>query len=301
VNAMFRHLFLDNPMNFETTRVLRRFFRVNGETTRGLNITIVAMLLLLYILILIAILCSREDMSAPLLMFEAVLLTLIVPASMYGAISGERERLTWDGLILTRLSAGRILAGKLLWRLLLIAFLMALFSVPLFLGHATSRFRPDYTTAGLIQAQMVVGAWSVFLAAFSLWVSAKTRRSVTTLALVATALLAFTLLIPVLVGLFGGPVSLTVEGVALPMGSGYGSTRPDLSPMAYLGSILVHLNPLCGLMPSMVLGSNWEHDLLWFNGWGFALPVIYLLGAVACLVGTLKTLRRLGMPNRLSR
>jgi hypothetical protein len=298
---MFRHLFLDNPMNFETTRVLRRFFRVNGETTRGLNVAIVAVLLLLYAWILIAILCSREDMSAPLMMFEAVLLSLIVPASMYGAISGERERLTWDGLILTRLSAGRILAGKLLWRLLLIVFLMALFSVPLFLGHAICRFRPDYTTTDLVRAQVVVAAWSVLLAAFSLWVSAKTRRSVTTLALVATALLAFTLLIPILVGLFGGRVSLTFENVVPPTGTLYGSTHSDVSPMEYLGSILVHLHPLCGLMPSMVLGPNWDHDLLWLLGWGYFLPVIYLLGAIACLVGTLKTLRRLGMPNRLSR
>jgi hypothetical protein len=152
-----------------------------------------------------------------------------------------------------------------------------------------SRFRPEFTTAGLVETQFVVAAWSLFLAAFSLWVSARTRRSVTSLALVAASLLAFTVLTPILVGIFGGRFAIPYDAT-------------DVPPMERLGSLLVHLHPMCAVLPSPGwLGVDADRDLLWRNGWVVVLPVLYLLGAGACVVGTLKTLRRLGMPNRLSR
>jgi hypothetical protein len=275
-------------MNFEATRTLRRLIRFNGEANRGMSATIVLLILLLYAWILATILSSRDDMSIPLLLSELVVLSLVVPASMYAAISGERERLTWDALILTRLSAGRILAGKLLWRLVLIAGTLALFAVPIFLGHAMAVYRPEFATTALVEAQAVVAAWSIFLAAFSLWVSAKTRRSVTSLSLVAAALLAFTVLVPIVVALFGGEVAIPAFA--------------DVSPMERLGSLLVHLHPMCGVMPSGAwMGPSGENDALLKAGWIAVLPAIYLLGAAVCLAGTLKALRRLGMPNRLSR
>lgn len=72
-----------------------------------------------------------------------LLITFLTPALTAGAISGEREQLTYDLLIATPLRPGRILSGKLiaaLWYVLLLTFaVVPLGSVVLLFGGVAPR------------------------------------------------------------------------------------------------------------------------------------------------------------------
>ncbi len=66
-----------------------------------------------------------------LILFQALLLTFIVPALTAGAISGERERQTIDLLFVTRIPPFSIIWGKLLASMSFV-FILLLLSVPIF-------------------------------------------------------------------------------------------------------------------------------------------------------------------------
>jgi hypothetical protein len=287
VTSLIRYLIVDNPMTFETTRVMRRFLRSNGDTSRNVNLIILGLLAVMYLWVHAAILRYREDMSSILISLELIALTLGVPASMYAAISGERERLTWDSLIMTPLSPSRILVGKLLWRVLLIGIVMALFTSPILLGHSMARYKADMTLGVLFHAQGIIGTWSIFLACFSLWVSTKTKRTATTLSLLSASLLGFLALTPTLFLLFNGTVETSYPW--------------RQTPLNLLGSLLVHFNPFYAVLSVTASASYVHNDFLRDMGFFNALPYFFLLGAAMCLYSTLKVLARMGLPGKMAR
>lgn len=299
MSALLRYLVRDNPMTIETTRVIRRFLRTSGDTSPKVNLAIFSLLSVLYLWIYVAILRYQEDMGQMLVVLELVFLTLLVPGSLYAAISGERERLTWESLIMTRLSPIRIMIGKLQWRVMIILGIMALFIGPILLSHFCAHGnRPEYSLWAIFHGQAIIGTWSLFLAAFTLLLSAKTKRTVTTLSLLSGSLLFFVVLVPALMSMFGGRVEILNPAQA--------------TPLERFGSLLVHLNPFYVID---TLRLNFSHPrypgygyggniglILSADYWRFMvgvndlLPLIYLFGGALCLRGTLRALKRLGLP-----
>jgi ABC-type Na+ transport system ATPase subunit NatA len=160
--------------------------------------------------------------------------------------------------------------GKLLWRVVLILGIAALFVPPLLLCHyATGLFGGGgylghpCSIGDLFLAQGIIVAWGLLLAGFSLWVSTKTKRTVTTLAVLTITLLGFLVLTPMLLGLFGR----------------YGVWRLDDSPLSQLGSLLMHINPLDGV--SQIVDTVYHTENLWIaNRLVRFLPFVYLGGAL---------------------
>lgn len=306
MNDGIRELLTENPMTFEGTRTWRRFFRAgDGQTSRNVNRIAIGVLAVLYAWLLLVILRFREDMSQMFLWFEMGALTLAVPASLYGAISQEREKQTWDSLLMTRLSPGQILVGKLQWRLLMVLGLMALFAVPTFLSHAVTRNRTDYTLGDLFAVQAILFAWSLFLAGFTLMVSAKTKRSITTLAMVVVALLSFLGLVPALFSLFTGANLTPVLGMYAGRDP-YNSTWPrpggtEPTPLLITGALTLSANPAIYLetvrvkqdYPSPTAVQNADAAVA---AYGRNLFLAYLVGAWACVAGALRALRRMELP-----
>lgn len=84
-----------------------------------------------------------QGLFAALALAETLLITFLTPALTAGAISSEREQLTYDMLVATPLRPGRILSGKLvaaLWYVLLLIFAaVPLGSVVLLFGGVSPR------------------------------------------------------------------------------------------------------------------------------------------------------------------
>jgi ABC-2 type transport system permease protein len=119
--------------------------------------------------------------------FQLFLILFITPVSAAGAISGERQRQTWDLLLVTRLSSFGIVWGKLTaalaFDLLLIVASLPLFSLVFLFGGVA----PD----DVAHTYLVFLATVVLLGTLSLCISALTRRLA--LAMVASNLIALLL------------------------------------------------------------------------------------------------------------
>jgi ABC-2 type transport system permease protein len=104
--------------------------------------------------------------------FQLFLIVFITPALTAGAISGERQRRTWEIMLVTPLSSFSIAWGKLLVALcfdfLLIATSLPLFCLVILFGGVTA--------GDIMRAFVVFGATALLLSATGLLVSALTPR-----------------------------------------------------------------------------------------------------------------------------
>jgi ABC-type transport system involved in multi-copper enzyme maturation permease subunit len=179
------------------------------------------------------------ELFQALSIFQLFLLVFITPASLAGAISGERQHRTWDLLLLSRLSALGIVCGKLLvgvaFNLLLIAASLPLFALVFLFGGLPF----DY----------VVHTYAVFLATILLLGSASLAISALTARLVVSFMTGLVVSLALAVGLTaltvvliapGQPSILTLAGIPF-QSSGPGGT---LTPFVQLDPFVALLSAL---------------------------------------------------------
>lgn len=280
VQVTLRRLFLTNPLLEEATRAWRKFFRVAGGPGKGVSYLVVGIIVLIYLWLLAEIVVNRGDLSQALLFFQLIVVTLVMPTSVYGAISGERERTTWEALILTRLTPGQIVAGKVLWRVVTLLILMAVFLVPILVSRLVSD-TPIYdrtvrSVGALMLEETMTFLWGLGLCAYGLWVSANTRRSVTSIALIFISLLGVLALLPALFA------------ILLP-----GSDAGDFGGN-YLMWLIMHINPFYALAQMLSGQSGINQDDLPNRGFaavGVFQAVVYAIGTVVFLYATYRSLR----------
>ncbi len=194
--------FVQNPMFDEARRGRRKFLRV-GPVAR---VIILLFFGLLYLWLCLEMLIDHADASTPFAYRELIALTLFIPSSIFGAISGERERATWDALMLTRLTPSQIIFGKLIWRFRVVVAIVILLLIPI----GISRISPGVNAvpeSRLINSQIVLISWSLLLCSFGLWISASTKRSITSLAIIIGSLVGVLLGLPVLYAMFANMLS----------------------------------------------------------------------------------------------
>jgi ABC-type transport system involved in multi-copper enzyme maturation permease subunit len=190
-----------------------------------------------------------ETLFAALATGSVLLIAFIAPGLTAAAISGERERLTLDLLLVTRASPFGLVAGKLLSALLWIAYLViaslpALAVVNLFGGVSILR-------AGAALA--VIAATALGYTALGLTLSAIVRRTVLATVLAYAAVLVTVIVVPI--------VALSLSAAALfSPGTTFVSTgraaAPGLpppaawltfvSPVTAITSVLGALSPFSG-------------------------------------------------------
>lgn len=100
----------DNPMRIEIARFRRRFLGFGGS---GMNNAILALILLCYTGMVMMVVTLRGDLPPiALVMFQTGLFCFFGPAMLHGAIAGERERRSWDLLLVAPITKAQIVAGK---------------------------------------------------------------------------------------------------------------------------------------------------------------------------------------------
>lgn len=206
--------------------------------------------------------------------FQLILILLLTPASTAGAISGERQRETWDLLLVTRLSTFGIVWGKLVAAL---AFNLVLIvaSLPIF-GPAfiLSGVGPDV----ILHVYVVYLATVLLLGTGSLLVSALTRRpAVSTIVSTAVALV-------LAVGLSLLAASLDHWGTqqySLP-----GPAGPQVLPLPPLNP-LAQLDPLAALASALpgTSGGSYLGGLASVHH-AFGLPVTMQLWSAYAILAT---------------
>jgi ABC-type transport system involved in multi-copper enzyme maturation permease subunit len=289
--GMIRNLFVGNAMVGEATRAWRRYWNGGGSSAgRIANYVTVFLVVLGYLWLLALITKEPRGWLYALPTLELLCVTILIPITVYGAIAGERERATWEALILTRLTPGQIIFGKVYWRVLLVLGIVVLSALLIFMSVAlpydgVSAVQRDARPPlmKLLQLQFMVLAWGIFLCSLGLWVSANSRRSVTSAAVLFGLLIGVLGFLPLLFSLMGISMSAMNE--------------PKNPIFALIQFFWLHYNPFHIAYAGL---ETRDSDVL-MQDWIFSLPgagIFYLIGAGWCLYAVHVRLRILEEPKR---
>ncbi len=234
---------------------------------------------------------AGKGLFAAVLSVQVLLVTFIGPIFTAGAISGERDRQTFDLLRTTLLSANSLVLGKLVSALSYI-FLLVLVSIPL---QSIAFLIGGLSLVELALSQLLILVAAVTHAIYGLWCSAVMRSTLA--ATVAT--LAGTLFVT-----FGLPMmafmGLTVLGTT---GWMFGTLNPSAEiALIYIGLVLAALNLPATLIVSETFLLNQDTLLgythlvagqsIWiFSPW-ILFIILHVLAAVFFYVRTVRRVQR---------
>jgi ABC-2 type transport system permease protein len=221
-----------------------------------------------------------------LALFQLLMLTFVIPASVAGAISGERQGGTWDLLMASRVQSGEIVWGKLLagiaFNLVLVGASLPIFSLVFLFGGVT--------LSDLIPTFLVFVVTILLLSSTSLVVSALTARLTVSYMISMLVALALTIGISLLALDLQAPDSPGILTLgAIPFQSQ--ATPATLTPLAQLDPLAALLSAVPGESGGALLGSlgtvshafglPWQMPL-----WGAYSVLCLILSFVLALVAT---------------
>ena len=233
---------------------------------------------------------AGKGLFAAVLAVQVFLVAFIGPAFTAGAISGERERQTFDRLRTTLLSAESFVLGKLISALSYV-FLLVLVSIPL---QSIAFLLGGLSLTELVVSQLLILVAAVTYALYGLWCSAAMR---TTLAATVTTFAGM------LFVTFGTPL---LAGMAAVLGSTFSATwlaSPIIEVLALYGgmtaaatnlpatlilseTLFLEQDALFGFTQSTAGGSIWL-----FSPWSLFI-LFHVLAAVLLYIWTVRRVRR---------
>lgn len=246
----WRELFVDNPMLIEAVRYRRRFL----STAKGgaANAGVIGLTSLVYLLLVMTVYVSRDGMEPiHILEFQLFILSFMIPSMLYSSVAGERERRTWDFLMVAPISKAQIIVGKFMSVAYAIVALTILLLIPLII--AWSYHRTPFLL--VFYGEAMCFSFSLALSAFCLLVSTLSKRSFAAQAIIYGVLIFELLVWPMLVGIFAS----------------FGSS----SSWQSIYSFWLYLHPFIGLAWGMEQKSYGTPTVTTFYSWS---QLVILLG-----------------------
>ena len=255
-----QRLVLENPMRIEIARFRRRFLGFGGS---GLTSAVLALVVLCYVGMVMLVVNARGDLPPiALVMFQTGLFCFFGPMMLHGAIAGERERRSWDLLLVAPITKAQIVAGKFMGAMAALALGAVAMAVPI--GIAAIAF--DKTTLwDLALAEGVSLSFCMLVCAWTIFLSARANRPF--MALAAT-------LGTLALGMFVLPALFA----SLASGD------------RFLTEVFLYLNPFAALAAIMGSGSGASVGLIAFAFYGVPQLLVYLALTLGLLVYAEKTL-----------
>lgn len=171
---------------------------------------------------------------------QVFLVTFIGPAFTAGAISGERERQTFDLLRTTLLSAHSFVLGKLVSALSYI-FLLVLVSIPI---QSIAFLLGGLSPVELVLSQLVILVAAVTYALYGLWCSAAMRSTLSATVATFGGMLVLVFVVPLLAFFFAA-------GLSIPLIS-----SPTPSPLLQMALIEGALALIATNLPATLIASE---------------------------------------------
>lgn len=199
MRSKFEALIKQNPMRIEIARFRRRFLGFGGSTA---NNAVFALVLLCYTGLVMMVLNLRGDLPPIwLVQFQTALFCFFGPAMLHGAIAGERERRSWDLLLVAPITKAQIVVGKFMGAVVALAIGAVALGIPIVITTIAYNRTP---LQQILLAEFVSLAFCTLVCAWTLFISARVRRPFMALGAsigsLALALLVFPMLTATLVG-----------------------------------------------------------------------------------------------------
>jgi ABC-type transport system involved in multi-copper enzyme maturation permease subunit len=218
-----------NPMLAEIERFRRKFFSFRGPNVQangGLGLIVV--LFLFYSIICIY---NRGDME-PIsqLMIYLGFALFVIPFMLHATIAGERERRSWDMLLVAPIAPSQIVMGKFVAAFLGLLLTFALFMVPIFI---LSVYYQNMNWGLLLLGIGVVVTQLLALTALTILISARVRRPLMALAVTIGVVLVVFLFIPLFMSVLDSFMSKFVSNSIYPFAVLGELARGQQPPNAY--------------------------------------------------------------------
>jgi ABC-type transport system involved in multi-copper enzyme maturation permease subunit len=186
-------------MLIEVRRYRRRM--LGGGRPSGVNIAMLTLGAVCYVGLLMIV--GNGNGSIPpmaIVMIQTGIFTLAAPAVLNNAIAGEREKRTWDLLLVAPVTKAQIMMGKFAGAMTNLLLGAALFLLPMFIC-AVSYQQTDYGALALGELDSL--SFAVLTCSLTLLFSARCRRGFTALAVSLGIMLCGLIVYPILLASVG--------------------------------------------------------------------------------------------------
>ena len=190
-NRVTPESFFDSPMLLEAKRFFRKFFGFSRFQKFHMGTLIFVGIAYLF-LILVAIAYRQAITSDYVIHFQTFLLCFIVPTLTYGAVAGERERRTWDLLMIAPIRKSQIIIGKFVCAALVVVGVVVQL-LPLVLICA---FSNKETVMNVLTNEVTSVGFGCAVAALGIFLSSLVNRGFTAQVAIYAVLFLWLLLMP---------------------------------------------------------------------------------------------------------
>lgn len=211
IPSLWRSLVVENPMTVEIKRFRRKFLTVT--TSRAGNSALLILVVLAYAMLTWTVMTARGSVPpSAILYIQTGVFCILGPAMLHGSIAGEREKRTWDVLLVAPVTHAQIVVGKFLGALAAILAIAAASFFPLVIAalmYDTNRYmganeRIRIDSYNIFLNDLVSISFGLLVCAFTILFSARVKRPLaalgTTFGLLAIALIGVPVLSAVAVG-----------------------------------------------------------------------------------------------------
>jgi ABC-type transport system involved in multi-copper enzyme maturation permease subunit len=211
-NSWWENLISKNPMMAEVTRFRKRFLSFRGSSVAingGIGIVLV-----LYALFAMTCVYYRGDIDPiVLLMFFTGLMLFVIPLMLHASIAGERERRSWDMLLVAPITHGQIIVGKFMGAFAGLSMAFGLYLIPVLIDAA---FHSDTRFVSLILAILTVLAEGTSLIAMTLLISSRVKRPLIALAVSIGVVMVYFFFVPGLIATMSSFTGHFFTGIVSP-------------------------------------------------------------------------------------
>lgn len=201
---LWQNLVAENPMLIEMTRFRRRYFSFSAANP--MNGVVLSLVLIGYAAMVLIVAENRDAVSPlTLVIIQTGLLTLFAPMTLYGAVAGERERRSWDLLLVAPITKSQIVAGKFIGALSALGIAIGLFLVPIVITGVSYR-QAHWQT--ILVGEAVSVSFLMCVCALTILFSSRVKRGLMALGATLGLLMCGLIVLPALIGSGGSDVHL---------------------------------------------------------------------------------------------
>ncbi len=185
----WNELVTDNPMMIESKLFVRKFFGAHAIA----NVLALGAITLLLGLLIGMLYVYEVSYKGPAI-GALVVLTILVPILLHASNAGERERRSWEMLLVAPITNAQIVIGKFMGAVNAILIVVAAFSFAIIVAFYPRDDR--LLTAPIVI--LVILSYAIVLGAFTVLVSSWSKRSISAISIVYGSLFFLFLAFPML-------------------------------------------------------------------------------------------------------
>lgn len=188
-------LITQNPMMAEVTRFRKRFLSFRGSSVAvngGIGIVLVC-----YALFAVGCVYYRGDLDPLILIIWFLgLMIFAIPLMLHGAIAGERERRSWDMLLVAPITHAQIVIGKFMGAMTALGMAFGLYMIPVLIDAVYS---PNLKVVNLLLACITVIMQGAALVATTILISGRVKRPLIALGVSIGIVLTYYFFVPIFI------------------------------------------------------------------------------------------------------